>query len=75
MAFLSLRPQNVAPDTWYYEERSGLSIYHVVGGTGSELVCIIPWRKLNVTMERYRKHLLAMKYPRQFKRKRRTHEN
>jgi hypothetical protein len=46
---LSLDPQHVTNDLWFYEERSGLRIIHA----GQQIV--IPWGMIENSMRRYRK--------------------
>jgi hypothetical protein len=47
------KPVQVAPDAWYYEEAGGLHIYYGQGGRAGELICVLPWRKLNASMKRH----------------------
>ena len=49
------RSHHVAPDCWYYEERSGLSVYFEPKDRPPQLVGIIQWRSLEAAIRRYRK--------------------
>ncbi len=44
---LSLNPQQVSAEFWYYEERKGINLY---GGDKG----MIPWRMLEASLKRYR---------------------
>ena len=44
---LNLNPINVAPDSWYYEDKNGLMIYR-----NGKLICVIPWRKVIASVKR-----------------------
>jgi len=56
---ISLSPQNVTPELWYYEEKRGIHIVHVIENEGKYLRTdqIIPWRKLKRTMHRYNRQI------------------
>lgn len=45
---LDVNPHQIAPDCWYYEEPGGIKIYY-----NGSLICIIPWRSIRASTERY----------------------
>ena len=50
--YLSLEPQRVNSQTWYYEENSGILIYSHVTGKPAATVIQIPWRLLRKSVQR-----------------------
>lgn len=49
-----LAPTDVRPgETWFYEGKSGLTVVHRV--PGSIRTIEIPWKKLELTIQRYRR--------------------
>ena len=44
---LSLKPQQVASDVWYYEENGGIEIYYK-----DHQIALISWRKLEASLKR-----------------------
>lgn len=49
---LDLKPHNLAPDCWYYEEKNGLYVYWLPPGKTAQLICVIPWRSLRASLKR-----------------------
>lgn len=58
---LSLSPQSISEDAWYYEERKGLHLVvwdqPIAGHTRKVQNLTIPWRQLRGTMARYGRYL------------------
>jgi hypothetical protein len=55
---ISLKPQNISKDEWYYEETKGLCMVVKYPGIAHDetRTFYISWKKLEATMARYRKH-------------------
>lgn len=54
---LSLAPQRLTTDSWYYEERKGLRIVYwhsLPNGTREAIHLTIPVKKIEASMRRYR---------------------
>lgn len=53
---LSLEPQSVNEDTWYYEERKGVLVVHRLkdknGDYEKTVQILLPWKKLLNSCER-----------------------
>lgn len=60
---LSLEPQHISEDAWYYEERKGLHVIAYVPGRPGEARevahALISWKSLEESMVRYRAHKRA----------------
>jgi len=62
MNALSMSPQNIQDDTWYYEESYGLDIIHELPERpGKPLHIKIPWRKLEASVRRHQIDKIAAK--------------
>ena len=44
---LNRKPNNVAPNCWYYEEPGGLAVYF-----NGQLVGVLPWRSVAASLRR-----------------------
>ena len=67
MSALSLKPQNITPELWYYEKRGGILLVHEIRvvdqprGTGTTATetryvrtdqILVPWRKIRTSLRR-----------------------
>jgi hypothetical protein len=55
---LSLAPQDVTPELWYYEDRRGIAILHEIRDGKKYLrtdEIVIPWQKILASVKRYQK--------------------
>jgi hypothetical protein len=48
---LSLKPQRVSEELWYYEEKDGLHVVFVSEGLTHQVE--LPWGKITKSIERY----------------------
>ncbi len=53
---LSLKPQNVSPSCWYYEEKKGINVVYEIRDKNGNYIrtdqFIIPWSKIFKSVER-----------------------
>jgi len=62
---LELKPHNINPIWWWYEESGGICVVHGVGGNASENMVNIPWRSIRAALRR--KDKPAQKFARKAK--------
>lgn len=56
---LSLDPQHINENNWYYETKKGIEIIHQMRNIHGNMICneifTIPWKKIENSLKRWRK--------------------